>query len=336
MSAAAIGARLRAELGGKGYAVPAVVLFVVLMIIATLRSADLFTAQGATVAISVAAPLLLATMALTPPVISGRGGIDLSVGPMMGFVNVTIIAWLVGHGHESAILIIAYALGISVAIGLIKGFLVAFVRLQPIVVTLGGYLILSGLSLYILPLPGGSVPAWLSGLAKTTAGIPTAAIVLVGVLCVWWAISRTTLFRNIRLVGGDERAAFASGVPIRSTQIAAYVLGALFAGVAGLMLTAVIASGDPTQGTRYTLTSIAALALGGVSLAGGRGGILGAVFGALDVYLVTYVLGTYNFGVKAPYVSQMSYGLVLVLALIVAGAVGAYAARRQGPREVAR
>lgn len=333
---AGIAQRLRQELAVKSYAAAAMVLFVVLIVIATLRSSDLFTSHGLTIAISVAAPLVLATMALTPPVISGRGGIDLSVGPLMSFVNVTIVAWLVGHGVESPLVIVAYALGISVVVGLIKGVLVAYVRLQPIVVTLGAYLILTGLALYILPLPGGEVPSWLSGLAQDTAGIPTAAIVLVGVILVWWAVSRSTFFRNIRLVGGDERAAFASGVQIRGAQVGAYVLGALFAGVAGLMLTAVIASGDATQGTRYTLTSIAALALGGVSLAGGRGGLFGAVFGALDVYLVTYVLGTFDFGVNSPYVSQMTYGLVLVLALVVAGATGALVARRQREMEVAR
>jgi ribose transport system permease protein len=332
---AAIVPRLRAELAGKGYAAPAVVLFVILLAVAGLRSHDLFTSHGLTVAFSVAAPLVLATMALTPPVISGRGGIDLSVGPLMSFINVTIVSWLVAHGTTSPVLVIGYALGISVAAGLLKGILVAYVRLQPIVVTLAGYLILTGLALYVLPVPGGEVPDWLAGLAKDTGGFPTAALVLLGVVIVWTAISRTTLFRNIRLVGGDERACFASGVPIRGAQIAAYVLGSLFAGAAGLMLTAVIASGDPTQGTQYTLTSIAALALGGVSLAGGRGGILGAVFGAFDVFLVNYVLGTFDFGVNAPYVSQLSYGVVLVLALAIAAGVGALTIlRRRGGEEV--
>lgn len=326
--------RVRQQLAAKGYAFPALALFVVLIVIATLRSSELFTSHGLTVVISVAAPLILATMALVPPVISGRGGIDLSVGPLMGFVNVTIVSWLVAHGVESPVVIVAYALGVSILVGLIKGLLVAFVRLQPIVVTLAGYLILSGLSLYILPLPGGEVPSWLADLAQETAGVPTAAIVLVGVVLAWWAVSRTTFFRNIRLVGGDERAAFASGLHIRGAQVGAYVLGGIIAGIAGLMLSAVIASGDPTQGTRYTLTSIAALALGGVSLAGGRGGLLGAVFGALDVYLVTYVLGTFDFGVNAPYVSQLSYGLVLVLALVVAGATGALVTRRHRLEEV--
>jgi ribose transport system permease protein len=253
---------------------------------------------------------------------------------MMGFVNVTIVSWLVANGVDSPVLVIGYAIAISVAAGILKGILVAYVRLQPIVVTLGGYLILTGLALYILPVPGGTVPGWLADLSKQTAGIPTAALVLLGVLIAWWAVSRTTLFRNIRLVGGDERACFASGVPIRGAQISAYVLGGVFAGIAGLMLTSVIASGDPNQGTPYTLTSIAALALGGVSLAGGRGGLLGAVFGAFDVFLVNYVLGTFDFGVNAPYVSQLSYGLVLVLALVVAGGVGFITTMRRRAREV--
>jgi ribose transport system permease protein len=326
--------RAWAPFAGKEYAAPAAAIFVVLLVVAALRSPDLFTTHGLTVAFSVAAPLVLATMALTPPVVSGRGGIDLSVGPLLSFINVTIVAWLVAHGTESPVLVIGFALGISVVAGLLKGILVAYVRLQPIVVTLAGYLILSGLSLYILPVPGGEVPSWLSGLAKDTGGVPTAALVLLGVVLVWIAVSRTTLFRNIRLVGGDERACFASGVPIRGAQIAAYVLGSLFAGVAALMLTAVIASGDPSQGTQYTLTSIAALALGGVSLAGGRGGLLGAVLGGFDVFLVNYVLGTFDFGVNSPYVSQLSYGVVLVAALAIAAGVGAISVLRSRSKEV--
>ncbi|MEA2201846.1 MAG: ribose transport system permease protein [Solirubrobacteraceae bacterium] len=328
------GAQLRSTVAARTYASTAVVLLAVLMIVAAVRAPNLFTSHGLSVAASVAAPIVLATMALTPVAISGRGGIDLSVGPLMGFINVTIVVWLVGNGVTNPVAVIGFAIGIALLVGLINGLLVAVVRLQPVIATLGGYLMLTGLAVYVLPAAGGAVPTWLAKLAGSSGGVPNALLVVIGAWLLWWPISRSTLFGHIRAVGGDERAAFASGVAIRPVQIAAYMIGGLFSGLAALMLTAVLASGDATQGVTYTLTSVAALALGGVSLAGGRGGMFGAVVGALDVYLINYVLGTFDFGVNAPYVTQMFYGLVLVLALIAAGAGAALLARRRARAEV--
>jgi ribose transport system permease protein len=304
------------------------VLLVVLLILIALRGPSMFTERGLTIAASVAAPLVLATMALTPVAIAGRGGIDLSIGPLMGFVNVTIVVWLIGNGVRNPVPVIAFALALALAVGFINGVLVAVVRLQPIIAALGGYLVLSGLATYVLPSASGSVPSWLSGMAGKTGSVPTAALILLGAFIVWTWVSRTALFRNIRMLGGDERAAYASTVAIRPAHIAAYCIAGLFAGLAALMLTAVIASGNASQGPTYTLTSVAALALGGVSLAGGRGGMLGAVLGALDIYCLNYVLDTFNFGVNAANVTQMFYGLVLVVALAISGATRLLLARR--------
>lgn len=323
-------------LAGRGYARTPAQLLSVLLVVAAFRSPTLFTSGGLTTAISVAAPLILATMALTPVAISGRGGIDLSVGPLIGFLNVTIIVWLVQSGIDSPVAVVSYTLGMALLVGLMNGFLVAGIRLQPVIATLGVYLILTGLALYIMPQPGGTVPGWLASLARDTAGVPNGALVLIGAFAVWTLISRSTFFRHVRLVGGNERAAFASGVPIRRVQAGAYLIGAFFGGIGGLMLTAVIASGNAGQGDTYTLTSVAALALGGVSLAGGQGGMLGAVIGAVDVYLINYLLGTFSFGVNAAYVSQLSYGLVLVFALLLAGLVAHSATRRRSTLDAVR
>jgi ribose transport system permease protein len=116
--------------------------------------------------------------------------------------------------------------------------------------------------------------------------------------------------------GDDERAAFTSGIDTSRMRVAAYVLGGVFAAVAGLSLSAVLGSADPNVGPSYTLTGIAAAALGGVSLAGGRGGLLRALVGALTLFLLQNLL-TYLH--VSPFLLQVAYGAVLVVAVAVNG-----------------
>lgn len=319
--------RWRATWHQSSYAFTPLLLLGVLLVVAAIRGPKLFTLDGLSVNLAVAAPLILATMALTPIALAGRGGVDLSVGPLMSFINVCIIVWLVGNGADAWYEVLPFALGIGVGAGLVQGFFVAVVRLQPLVVTLCGFLVFGGLALVVSPDAGGNAPGWLDELRARSGGVPNALLVLLSAFALWFAVTRTAFFRNIRMIGGDERAAFASGVPFVRTRVGAYVLAGVFAAAAAVMVTALLGSGDPRQGTNYTLTSIAALALGGTSLAGGRGGMLGSVAGALDVYLINYILGTYDFGIVSAYVIQVSYGAILVGSLTL----GVVAARYSEP-----
>jgi ribose transport system permease protein len=299
------------------YALTAAGLLLALLLVAALRGPDLFTGSGLTVACAVAAPIVLGTMALTPVAIAGRGGVDLAVGPLLCFVNVVLVQWLFAAGVDSALLVVPLAIALGVVVEAIQGTLVAVLRIQPVIVTLGGFLILSGLDLTILPQTGGTAPAWVSGLADTVAGVPAAALVVAGACAAWMLIARSTFFANVRLVGADERAAYTAGIDLVAARIGAYAVGGVFAGLGGLMFTALIGSGDPTQGSTYTLTALTALVLGGTSLAGGRGGMLGSVVAAIDVYLITYILSTFDFGKNQSYVGQVTYGLVLVGSLML-------------------
>ena len=108
-----------------------------------------------------------------------------------------------------------------------------------------------------------------------------------------------------------------SGVRINIVRIGAHVIAGLFVGLAAICYTALIASGDPTQGTTMTLTAVTALVLGGVALSGGRGGVTGALLGAVNLFLIGYVLATFNFGAIQAFVTQLFYGLILVLSLLL-------------------
>lgn len=271
--------------------------------------------------IGLAAPLIGAALASTPAILGGRGGIDVSVGPTMGFVNAVVVKVLIdGYGISSPFVIVPAALLVGAAIGVVNGLLAAVVRVQPIVATLGTYLILLGITLTILPAPMGSVPAWLKGLGGPASIVPLATIALA-----WWAIRRLPYYDHLMAVGSDDRAAYTAGVPVTAVRVLSYVITGIFAGVAGLMLTALIGSADPAVGPNYTLIAISAVALGGVSLAGGRGGLVGAAIGAIDIFLLQSALTFFN---VSTFVLQIAYGAILVVAISLMAVQDRLAARR--------
>jgi ABC-type xylose transport system permease subunit len=133
----------------------------------------------------------------------------------------------------------------------------------------------------------------------------------------FYIITHTAFWGHLKLMGSDERAAFTSGVKINLVRIVAHMIAGVFAALSAICFTALVGSGDPLQGTKYTLLGITALVLGGASLAGGRGGAFGAILGALNLYLINYILVTFRFERLQSFVSDLSYGAVLVIALLV-------------------
>lgn len=296
--------------------VPILLLFG-LLFMAVLRSPSLVTNSGIGSAIIVAAPLILATYALLASVMSGRGTVDLSIGPLIGFINVTLVQ-IYGAGYlQSPVEFVLYALAAGVAYQSLMALIIIFVRVQPIIVSLSGYLALSGINLVILPRPGGVAPDWMFSWGAGTSLFSPVLVVLLIATGAWLIFTRTAFYTHLRLMGSDERAAYTSGVRITAVRLGAHMISGLYAGLAALCFTALISSGDPTQGTTYTLIAVTALVLGGASLSGGRGGIFGSLFGAINIYLIGYVLATFNFGPVQSFVTDLSYGTILVVSLLI-------------------
>lgn len=294
-----------------------VTLLTTLVIYSAIFSPRLFTSGGLASALIVTTPLILLTLSITPIALVGRGGVDLAVGPLMGFINVTLVQFLFGYGVDSPILIFAYCILIGVAYQIIQSLIVIFVRVSPIIVSLSSYLILSGFNLVVMPRASGVAPMWMSDWGYgTSVNSPIAYLLLISIL-LWFLISKTTFYKQIILTGSDERAAFVSGVRVNLARVGAHVLAGIFVGLGAIAFTAMIGSGDPVQGNRYTLQAVTALVLGGTSLAGGRGGGLGSIIGALNMYLIFYVLSSFNFGLISGFVTQMFYGLILVISLLI-------------------
>lgn len=286
------------------------VLLVVLLAVNLILNPARFQPGSWGALIGLAAPLIGAAIASTPVILAGRGGIDISVGPLMGFVNAVVIQVLfLGAGISSPLILVPAALLVGALVGAANGFLATIVRIQPIVATLGTYLILTGVTLTILPAPIGPAPAWLKALSGPLSMLPL-AVMFIG----WWLVRRTPYYDQLMAVGSDDRAAYTAGVDVTRVRFIAYVMTGLLSGCAGLMLTALIGSADPNIGPTYTLIAIAAVALGGVSLAGGRGGVAGAAIGAIDIFLLQSVLTTFN---VSTFVLQIAYGAILVLAVML-------------------
>jgi len=310
----------------------AIVLVAILFVGNLIENPEFVASDQIAGTLAIAAPFVIAAVASTPSILSGGGGIDLSVGPLLGFVNVILVVRLIPEGLDEPYVAVPLLLALGAVIGLINGFLVAVVRLQPIVATLGMYLILVGYSLREMPEPIGEAPDWLVDFRGSFGPVPGALILMLVPVVAWILLQRTAFYRALMSVGGDERASFSAGVNVTVVRIGAYVLGGMFAAVAGLALTALIASGDPTIGPQYTLAAIAAVALGGTSLAGGRGGIIGSILGAFAIFLIQNFLGAIG---VAYYWNQVAYGAILLGALVLNAIVVTRSRRRSTSAEEA-
>lgn len=254
--------------------------------------------------------LLLAATGQT--IVLLRGGIDLSIGGMVSFGTV-LAATRFGDDPGSVILWSMIVLGIGFGVGAVNGLLISVLKLQPFLITLATWSILAGASLIVLPTDGGHVPAWWQNLGGATwLGLASPVWLLIPLLVFWYWFRRTRLGIALKATGSNERSAFLSGVSLTRINLITYGLSGLFAAAAALYLTTQTGAGSPTVGTDYILPSVAAAVIGGVSLFGGQGRILGIVAGAVLLVLINDGLIVLN---VSPYYQQIVLGAVLGLAI---------------------
>ncbi len=234
-----------------------------------------------------ALPLAFAAVAQAIVVISG--GIDLSIGSVMALTSVTAAVLMEDQSPEVGLLVVVGVLLMGLVVGAINGALVVLTRVADIVVTLAMLFVWAGCALLVLRTPGGGSVDWLRDLVLGSLLIPwlpKAAVVLVVVMAIIWIpLRRSSLGLSFYAVGSNQLAAFRSGVSVGRTKFLAYVVTGLFAAIAGLSLTASTGIGTPVPGP-YTLQSVAAVVLGGVSLAGGRGGVFGPLVAVVVLRLI--------------------------------------------------
>jgi ribose transport system permease protein len=206
--------------------------------------------------------------------------------------------------------------------GAINGVIVIYGRLQPIVTTIATGAVYYGVALAIRRVPGGDVDASLADAltGQLPGGVPASLVLLFAlVLIVWLPFRRSAIGRAAYALGSSEVAAYMSGVPIQRAKLVAYTLSGLLASIAGLFVTFITYSGEASaaNGSTYTLYSIAAVVLGGVSLFGGSGSAVGAIFGALMFRTIGDLLFVFNLD---PLWQPLFQGVVLATAVCLGSA----------------
>ena len=244
-------------------------------------------------------------------------GIDLSVGGVVDLTN-AMAAVLMGKTLGSALFWSVVILAVGGLCGLVNGLFVAVGRLPPIVVTLATLSIFQGLAIFVLPEPGGAIPASYSALL-VNGDMPWSFLYVIALGIGWYGFRRSRWGVNLFAIGNDEGASRGLGIDVLRTKLVAYVLDGALAAAAGLFLAANATAGDATSGNSYTLTSIVAVVLGGVSLFGGRGSMIGAVIGGL---ITTMIVNILFFGHVNPLYHSFYEGLFLVVAVIAGGFLG--------------
>jgi ribose transport system ATP-binding protein len=276
---------------------------------------DSFDAQSVAMA---ALPLACAAAAQAVVVISG--GIDLSIGSVMAVANVLAARTMNEANFGQSLWLALAILAAGAAIGAVNGLLVIVSRVPDVIVTLTSGFIWGGVALLILEKPGGGAPPEFANLGTgtiITEWLPNSLVLLVVAVALVWIpvrMSRTGL--RIYATGSDKIAAFRSGVNVEAARLLAYVLGGLFSAVGGIGLTMTTGIGSPHAGVLYTLSGLAAVVIGGVSLTGGRGGVLGPVIAAFVLTLIPADLIFLNID---PNFGQVIQGTLIVLVVMAGG-----------------
>lgn len=291
---------------------PSLVLVIIFLIWNGFQTKGFFTISSFRYFLNIFVPLACIAIGVTVTVICG--GIDLSTGALVCVVNCAFAVMLENGMAFGLALIIS--MGIALAVGLINGFFVAVVRINPLLVTYAMQTICTGLALWILPNAGGSGNAaytkWYS--YGTILGIPTSVFFFAILpLALWYFIKLTPIGMQLYATGKDEKKAFESGINTVLAQLFAYIFCACMTGLAAIAFSGNIVGGDPKAGLSFTMSAIAAAVVGGAALSGGEGDPIGGILGALFVQLATYaVLGAR----VSTYVEELSNGLIILLGVV--------------------
>jgi ribose transport system ATP-binding protein len=211
------------------------------------------------------------------------GGIDLSVGPLSGFL-VVVGSFFINDGKSGLVLVLGFVLmAVAAAIcGTVNGSLIRFAGFTPVAATLVTYIALQGLGFLLRDAPGGNISGSVTNAITTKIGpVPLVFVALVlFTLAMEYVLRYSRWGLNLRAVGSDEESARRLGVRVNGTIVFGYVTSSLFVCLGSFVLLAQLGIGDPSQGVGYTLSIITAVVLGGTSLLGGRGTFIGTLFGA--------------------------------------------------------
>ena len=242
-------------------------------------------------------------------------GIDLSVGSVAA-LSAIVAGWAGTVGGMSAVPALFMGLFAGMAAGAINGIMVAFGKIPSFIATLALLSVGRGLTLVIsggTPIPTSSLVTWFGSRIGGWFPVPILIMIIMGIIASV-ILNKTLAGRTMYAIGGNEEAARLSGLAVRRNLIYVYVLAGLFAAVAGMVLAGRLSSAQPQAASGYELDAIAAVVIGGASLAGGSGKISGTLIGALILAIIRNGLNLLNVN---PFWQQVAIGVVIALAVLV-------------------
>lgn len=274
-------------------------------------------------------PMIIACVGLS--VILICGGMDISLGEMMGLVNVVFVTLSMKGFSIPVTLILSLLTGI--VCGLLNGIFVGIFRITPILTTLATSYIFNGIALFLMPSPQGTVQmeliswfyGWLGGF-----GGPLLFLILAVVS--WIVVKRTKIGIYIYAIGANKEAAYVSGIPVNAVTFFGYAFGGFLYALAAIAMTTYCSGGDATIADSLTMNCITACVIGGVLLVGGIGDAIGTCFGAVSLGLmITTILAI----VKSTYFTDFAQGVLMLVAVLGCTLINRFIAKKTaGKREV--
>jgi ribose/xylose/arabinose/galactoside ABC-type transport system permease subunit len=286
---------------------------IIAMAVAAVSAPNFLSASNIYDLMSAMAVLGIVSVGQTIVILSG--GIDLSVGMLMGLVTVLTNGIMDGDPTLAwPMVVLGLAIGLSV--GLANGVMLILARIDPLILTFGMLSILTGIIFVYTDRTIGSAPVNFRQIAEGSIGpFPVLFLVMLLVaLIAWVLLTRTRFGLYVYAIGGSEEHARRAGISIGAMKVAIFALSGLYAGIAGVGLAARIGSGYTLAGQGFELDSIVAVVLGGTSLAGGRGSVVGTIG---SVLFLTILSNGLNLAQISPYAQQVVKGLVVVAAVVL-------------------
>lgn len=295
--------------------VPVYAIFLFIYLVACVIEPTFFTWNNNINLFTRITPLIIVGIAQTFVILTG--GIDLSLGASIGLANVVAASLPFVDSPANVLLWFLVPPLIGLAVGLVNGFIITRGGFPPLIVTLAMGAVWQGVSLFILSEPGGGVS---KGVARGVTGtlfnfVPVPLLIFLAAVGIFQFVLRRTAFgRSVYAIGGNETIAYESGIRCDRVKVGVYGLSGFLGGVAGMFLSGWMNSGDPLVGEPYILNSIAVAVIGGTSLSGGTGGIIGIIGGAYIFHLLNNILNLLAVSTFYQYVAK---GLILIVALAI-------------------
>lgn len=294
-----------------GHTIIIYVFLFALMLFVSLFNDAFFTLGNFKNLLRTSMPLLLVGFGQTLIILTG--GIDLSLGSIVGLGNVICVTLMNPDSPTGFLLAVAVTLAMGLACGACNGLLITKGRLAPIIVTIGTTAAFDGLALLIMPKPGGSVHrAFARALTRGLGGAAPLFLFLAVLVIIRTLTNNMPYGKALRAIGGNENAAYSTGIRVDRVKFLAYTLAGLLCAVAGIFLSAQINSADATIGKNYAMNAITATVVGGTAMTGAVGDPLGTVAGVFIIAIINNMLNL--FGVSSFY-QFVCQGLILIIAL---------------------